>query len=117
MYTEIALNYLNDFSNKNLSEIESVLSESVALRDWDAEAFGKRDVTKFMSGLFEKFESINFEVHNIFDCRNTVIVEMTLTLEERPTSPEVENTVQLFVTDIITFDESNKIESIRAYLG
>ena len=111
MYTEIALSYLKNFSNKNLTEIKNVMSESVTLRDWDAEAFGKTDVVDFMDGLFSKFDTIDVEVHNVFDSRNTVIVEMTITLEDD------KDTNELLVTDVITFDQTGKIESIRAYLG
>lgn len=111
MYTEIALSYLENFSNKNLTEIKNVMSESVTLRDWDAEAFGKTDVVDFMAGLFSKFDTIDVEVHNVFDSKNTVIVEMTITLEDD------KDTNELLVTDVITFDQTGKIESIRAYLG
>tara|TARA_B100000700_G_C14242117_1_gene488576 strand:- start:172 stop:498 length:327 start_codon:yes stop_codon:yes gene_type:complete len=108
MYTEIAIDYLDNFSKKNIENISANLSNSVTLRDWDTEVHGKEEVLRFMQDLFNKVNTISVNVYKTYEVDQTVLVEMEILINE-------DNS--LLVTDIIDFNNDNLIESIRAYLG
>ncbi len=108
MYTEIAISYLNNFSKKNIKNISANLSDSVTLRDWDAEAHGKEKVFEFMQGLFNKVDTISVDIYITYEVDQTVLVEMEILIN---------GDTSLLVTDVIDFNNTGQIESIRAYLG
>ena len=57
--------------------------------------------------MFSKVDSIDVTVLKTYEVSNTVIVEMEILIDGD----------SLLVTDIIDYDDSKKIVSIRAYLG
>ncbi len=108
MYTKIAVNYLNNFSKKNIRDISAVVSDSVTLRDWDADVVGKKKVLEFMQELFDNVDTISVDIYKTYEVDQTVLIEMEILID---------GNISLLVTDIIDFNNNNLIESIRAYLG
>ena len=104
---EKACNYFEAFSNKDLDTLTELYSEDVSLADWEPLFFdGKEQVLKSNKTLFESVEFINITVKRIGLNDKNVFAEIDILIN---------NTIQLFVVDILEFDEFNQIKSIRAY--
>ena len=104
---EKACNYFEAFSNKDLDTLTKLYSEDVSLADWEPLFFdGKEQVLKANKTLFESVEFINITVKRIGLNDKNVFAEIDILIN---------NTIQLFVVDILEFDQDQKIKSIRAY--
>ncbi len=108
---EIAKKYLMAFANKDISFLEAFLEDSVELRDWDITALGKKEVIQANREIFEKFDSIDLEIINLFSDVDTVIIEFDLLLQNS------NENIALIVVDIISFNSESKISEIRAFRG
>jgi steroid delta-isomerase len=104
---EKACNYFEAFSNKDLDTLTELYSENVTLADWEPLFFdGKEQVLNANKNLFESVESLNIVVKRIGINDKNVFAEIDISIN---------GTVQIFVVDILEFDEEQKIKSIRAY--
>lgn len=104
---EIACNYFEAFSNKDLEKLSQIYSEDVSLADWEPLFFdGKNSVLEANKNLFDSVDSLNIVVKRIGLNDKNVFAEIDILIN---------NTIQLFVVDILEFDEFNQIKSIRAY--
>ena len=104
---EIACNYFEAFSNKDLDTLIKLYSEDVTLADWEPLFFdGKNSVLEANKNLFGSVDSLNIVVKRIGLNDKNVFAEIDILIN---------NTIQLFVVDILEFDEFNQIKSIRAY--
>lgn len=104
---EKACNYFEAFSNKDLDTLTELYSEDVSLADWEPLFFdGKNDVLQANKTLFESVDSLNIVVKRIGSNDKNVFAEIDISIN---------GTVQVFVVDILEFDEEQKIKSIRAY--
>jgi hypothetical protein len=104
---EIACNYFEAFSNKDLEKLSQIYSDNVSLADWEPLFFdGKNSVLKANKNLFGSVDSLNIVVKRIGLNDKNVFAEIDILIN---------NTIQLFVVDILEFDEFNQIKSIRAY--
>ncbi len=108
MIKEIAIDYFKTFSNKNISKLKLFFSDDVVLRDWDVSEKGIERVLQANSNIFNSVESIDVKPINLLECNETIVAE----LEIKINSKEI-----ILVTDIIEFNKSGKIKSIRAYKG
>jgi|TARA_B100000700_G_scaffold284846_1_gene338430 ketosteroid isomerase-like protein len=104
----ICLTYFKTFSNQDLDGLRKLLSEDCYLRDWEVNSKGLDNVIKSNEQIFEAVESVEVRPSKMFQEDNTVACEIEVVINETDT---------LLVTDIITFDSENKINSIRAYKG
>jgi len=105
---DLCLSYLKKYAKKDLSGIEEMFSDNVVLRDWKIRVTGKKNALTETQKNFEAADSIQIEVLSTFENQNTVAAELKI---------NVDNSEELYVVDVITFDSKSKIESIRAYLG
>ncbi len=105
---EKSLAYFKSFSNKNLEELKIFFSEDVYLRDWEIEAKGIKKVLEANKNIFDSVESINVEPINIYENKNFIIAELEILVNQID---------KLLVVDIISFDSSFRINSIKAYKG
>ena len=104
---EIACNYFEAFSNKDLEKLSQIYSEDVSLADWEPLFFdGKNSVLEANKNLFDSVDSLNIVVKRIGLNDKNVFAEIDILIN---------NTIQLFVVDILEFDQDQKIKSIRAY--
>jgi hypothetical protein len=104
---EIACNYFEAFSNKDLEKLSQIYSDNVSLADWEPIFFdGKNSVLEANKNLFDSVDSVNIIVKRIGLNDKNLFAEIDISIN---------NTIQLFVVDILEFDEFNQIKSIRAY--
>jgi len=104
----LCLSYLKKYSEKDLKGIEAMFADNIVLRDWKIRVTGKENALMETRKNFEAADSIEIEVLSTFENKNTVAAELKI---------NVDNSEELYVVDVITFNAHGKIESIRAYLG
>lgn len=105
---ERCLLYLSKYAEKDLEEIAGMFADDIILRDWKIRVVGKEKALEETRKNFEAAETIEIEVLATHGDHNTVAAELKIT---------VDTTEELYVVDVITFNDEGKIKSIRAYLG
>ena len=105
---ELCLAYLRRYAEKNIDEIAELFDDEVILRDWNILVRGKSSALAETRKNFDDVNSIVIEPLFLYENRDSVAAELKITLNE---------TDELYVVDIITFNVSGKILSIRAYKG
>ena len=106
IYEKLVKEYFSSFSKKSTIDIGKVLSKDVTLNDWNISCSGKSEVLGSTRSIFESVDTIDIKPTNIYCCKNVVIAELEIVIN---------NSITELVVDIITFDKNNKIASIRAY--
>ena len=105
---ELCLLYLQRYAQKDLAGVESMFAEDIILRDWKIRVEGKKIALDETRKNFLAADSIEIQVLNTYENENTVAAELKIT---------VDKTEELYVVDVITFNQEGKIVSIRAYKG
>ena len=108
MLKNLANHYFSAFARKDLSCLRDAFSEDVNLRDWNMSAYGLADVLQANASIFEALDIIAVDVVNIYESGTTVIAEIIIAAT---------NLEPIKVVDILTFNSSSKIQSVRAYKG
>ena len=104
----LCLKYFETFSRKDLDGLEVMFTGDVVLRDWEISATGIDEVLTANKKIFDSVEYIHVMPLNLYQDDNTVIAELSIV---------VSGAVHLSVVDLITFNDTGKISSIRAYKG
>ena len=100
--------YFRAFSNKDISLLSNMFSIDIVLQDWEIYAKGKEKTLDAVQNIFDSVETISVNPINLYEEESTVISELEILVNNKET---------ICVVDIITYDETNKIVSIRAYKG
>jgi hypothetical protein len=112
MVLDRALEYFTTFSEKDSEGLRSMFSDDVILRDWEIIANGIDEVVDANQSIFDSVETIVVNpvqlYHSITSESDVVIAEIEIIINDDET---------LLVTDILEFDDNNKIKSVRAYKG
>ena len=105
---ELCLLYLRKYAEKDLDGIEKMFSDDIVLRDWKIRVTGKKNALDETLKNFKAADSIGIDILSTLENDNTVAAELKIT---------VDDSEELYVVDVITFNSEGQIESIRAYLG
>ena len=105
---ELCLNYLKKYAEKDMNAMAEMFAEDIVLRDWKIRVSGKDNALEETQKNFSAADSIAIEVLSTYENEKTVAAELKITVDQ---------TEELYVVDVITFDDDSKIASIRAYLG
>ena len=105
---QLATQYFETFSNKDLDGLGVMFTGDVTLRDWEISAAGIDDVLAANKKIFDSVEYIHVLPLNLYQDGNTVAAELSIV---------VGGAINLHVVDIITFNDTGKIVSIKAYKG
>ena len=105
---ELSLFYLEKYEDKDIKAIESLFADDIILRDWKIRAVGKENALFETRKNFEKAHLIKIDVLSTTENKNTIAAELKIT---------VDDSEELFVVDVISFNSKGLINSIRAYLG
>ena len=109
---DTALTYFKTFSNKDSEGLRSMFADNVYLRDWEILANGIDEVVAANQGIFDNVETIVVTPIRVWDFLyhedNVVVAELEIVINGEETE---------LVTDILEFDNDNKIKAIRAYKG
>tara|TARA_Y100000310_G_C20133527_1_gene556939 strand:- start:218 stop:562 length:345 start_codon:yes stop_codon:yes gene_type:complete len=107
-----ALTYFKTFSNKDSEGLRSMFSDTVYLRDWDITAEGIDEVLNANTRIFDVVDTIVATPIRVWDFLsqedNVVVAELEIVVNKE---------TKLLVTDILEFDDDDKIIAIRAYKG
>ena len=101
--------YFEIFSKKDLSGLKKMFSDNVHLKDWEIEEEGIDNVLKANKNIFDSLNTILVTPTKIYMDKNVVIAQLIIEINN--------NEERLHVVDIIEFDSSGMISSIRAYKG
>ena len=102
------LAYLRFYEAKNIEGIAEMLAEDVTLRDWKIFVKGRRAALAETQSNFEAAKSIRIKPLRLFETPNSVAGELKIV---------VDDSIELFVVDVLDFDPNGKIKAIRAFLG
>jgi len=105
MLKNLAKNYFKLFSNKNIVLIAEMFSEEISLNDPNLSIIGKKEVVNATQNIFNNPEKLHVEIKNLYQDNRVVIAELEIYLNKN----------MIKIVDIIKFDKSDKIISIRAY--
>ena len=112
MILDKSLEYFTTFSEKDSAGLRNMFSNDVYLRDWEILANGIDEVVAANQDIFDNVESIVATPIRVWDFLshedNVVVAELEIV---------VNGEEKLLVTDILEFDDDEKIKSIRAYKG
>lgn len=103
--------YFETFSNKDLDGLAEMFSSDVILTDWDIDAVGKDQVLEANKKIFDSVAGISVHPYAYYGGNNAYAVELTIEV----TSKDNDQTEELQVVDVITFDGSGLIDCIKAY--
>ena len=107
-YKELAVRYLQKYAEKDLGAMKGMFADDIVLRDWKIRVEGKKIALKETQKNFDAADSLIIEILSTYEGGNTVAAELKIIVNESE---------ELYVVDVITFNNSGKIASIRAYLG
>ena len=105
---ELCHHYLQKYAEKDINAMEEIFADDIVLRDWKIRVVGKEAAMSETRKNFEAADSIEIEVLATYENNNTVAAELKITVDQ---------TEELYVVDVISFNADGKIEAIRAYLG
>lgn len=100
--------FLACYAQQDLAGISRMLADSVTLRDWDISVRGRAAVEQATSANFAAALSIDIEVLAVYENADAVAGELRIL---------VDGQIELFVVDVIRFDDQGQITAIRSYKG
>lgn len=98
--------YVKAFDSKDIEAVSRFFSADFHLVDPGADLKGYDHVVTYLSELFESAHELSFKEHNIIVDSKYSVIEFELTLNDK----------RLVGTDVITWDNQNKMVSMHAYL-
>ena len=106
--TDKFISNLRAYEKKDLPRVAELFAEDMFLRDWKISVKGKPQVLNETKKNFEAGGAISIEVLRTYEDGNTVIAEL---------HNIVQDSEDIYVTDIATFNDDGLITTIRAYIG
>lgn len=100
--------YLRHYAARDLPPIAEMLAPRVHLRDWDISVHGRAEVLRETAANFARSRSIEIDVLTLHESADAVAGELRIV---------VDGTIELFVVDVLEFDDDGRITAIRAYEG
>ena len=104
---QLAINYFETFSRKDIDTLAELFTSDPSLRDWNGLAEGRTDVLAANKTIFDNVDTIAVTPLSLYQDGNTVAAEIEVLINGEE---------KLLVVDVITF-EDDKIASVRAYKG
>mgnify|MGYP001159955702 FL=1 len=108
MLYDKAIEYFATFSEKDSEGLRQMFSDDVVLRDWEIFANGIDEVVQANQDIFDSVNTITIKPIELHESPNTIVGEIEIDVNGEET---------LLVTDVIVFDENEKIKEVRAYKG
>ena len=105
---EKCLHYLKMYEAKDLDSVAALFAKDIVLRDWKIRVVGKEKALEETKKNFEEAHALTIDVLDTYENKNTVAAELKIV---------VNATEELYVVDVISFNDQGLITSIRAYLG
>lgn len=111
-YEKLTKAYFRAWNVHDANALSELFHETVTLRDWNVSKAGKKAVVDANAAIWATVPNISIEVltTHVSESTRTVASEILVDLKNGKDSP-------LKVVDIISFNEEDKISSVRAYKG
>ncbi|MBC7376201.1 MAG: nuclear transport factor 2 family protein [Burkholderiaceae bacterium] len=100
--------FLESYAKKDLVAIARLLADDATLKDWNISVRGREAVESETQKNFQDAESIKIEVLHLYEGQDSVAGELKITVNQ---------SIEIYVVDVISFDSSGKIRAIRSYKG
>jgi len=100
------LNYIKAFDSRSIESVAEFFSKDFILNDPSVNIKGKNNAVSYISELFESNANLQFKSNHILVDRQRSVIEFELTLGD----------TVLIGTDVIQWDNDNKMISMNAYL-
>lgn len=100
--------HLAAYGRKDLAATGGMFADDIHLRDWKISVRGKHAALAETAKNFESARSIEIDVLSTCESDNTVAGDLHI---------RVDGEIELFVVDVVEFNETGRIRAIRAYLG
>ncbi len=100
--------YLAAYASRDLAAIETMLADTVTLRDWKIRVVGKAAALAETHKNFEAVQRLQIDVLAAYERPGGTAAELRIVIDERDT---------IFVVDAFDFDAQGRIAAIRAYIG
>ncbi len=98
--------YVESFSNKDIDAVSEFFSDGFELTDPSVQLKGKAPVLEYIEGIFKGCSTLDFSETNIFVDGKSSVIEFELVIDG----------LSLIGTDVIQWDNGNKMISMSAYL-
>ncbi len=105
---QLTRNCLAAYQAKDIATIASMFHPEVVLRDWNSEVRGHAAAVAEFSKNFEQAHSLKIQIKRIYLGDLLAAAELEIAVNE---------TEQIKVVDVMTFNNEGKIMSIVAYKG
>jgi hypothetical protein len=105
---QLALEYFGAFASRDIEVVKAKLASTVTLRDWVLNKQGLDEVVAATAEIFAGCNAIKVGVSALYVESNVAIAELEISFD----SDEA-----ILVLDVIEFDQSGQIASIRAFKG
>lgn len=105
---ELCIAYLDSYAAKDIEAIDQLFADDIILRDWKIRVVGKALALTETQKNFDAVDQLKIDVLATYESEDTVAAELKIVID---------NSEELYVTDVITFNQEGKITSIRAYVG
>jgi len=102
------MDYLAAYARKDLDAIDGLFADDVRLRDWKLFVQGRHAALAETAKNFESARSIEIDVLSTHESERAVAGELRILIDGE---------LELFVVDVVEFNDSGRICAIRAYLG
>ena len=111
-YERLARSYFSAWNAHSSVRLADLLAEDASLRDWNVEKRGRDAVVEANVGIWKAVPRITIELVKVHVANVTRTVTCEILVQLHNEANEV-----LKVADVITYDEQDKIVSVRAYKG
>jgi len=105
---KLAMDYINNFNNKDLIKLKKMFALDVSLRDWNVYSIGIDSVIEANRSIFIEFKNIKATPLAFIEDSYKIAIELEICLD---------NSNKIKVLDILEFNEDFKIKSIKAFKG
>ena len=102
------LAYLRAYESRDIDRVADLLADDVSLRDWKIAVQGKAAAVAETKANFEAAGSIEIQPLRLNAGEASVAGELRIL---------VDDSIELFVVDVLEFNPQGKISAIRAFLG
>lgn len=103
--------YLQAYAAKDLPTIAALLAPEVVLRDWQLRVVGREAALAETQRNFDAARGLHIEILRLHATEASAVAELRIAVQG------AEQTVELFVVDVLDFDAQGRISAIRAYKG
>lgn len=99
---------LRKYEEKDLASFDQMFADNVVIRDWKIRTEGKALALNEFKKNFESVNTIKIDILSMYENDNAVAAELKITLDEKQV---------IYIVDVITLTQDQKIASIRSYIG